>query len=97
MKVSGQLHATGPVTLFPGKEAQVRIGWELGWSPQPMVKKLIAGNSGNRTSFVTIPTEQRMFYVAQVKQDEMRTSEFWSRKQNEKAHMQDFGIDGSTI
>jgi len=27
----------------------------------------------------------------------MRTSDFWSRKQNGKAHLQDFGIDGSTI
>jgi hypothetical protein len=27
----------------------------------------------------------------------MRTSEFWSRKQNGRAHLQDLGIDGSTI
>jgi hypothetical protein len=33
MEVSGQLHA--PAALSPGKEPQVPIGEEAGWSPEP--------------------------------------------------------------
>jgi hypothetical protein len=34
MELSGQLHA--PAALPPGKEPVIRIGYEVGWTPEPV-------------------------------------------------------------